>query len=496
MKSVFTPSLHGLVAFGIATLFPFASYAQVPTSATADLVLGQVDFTSAIRPATASAQSFNDPVSISIDPASGKVFVADGLNHRVLRFASRASLVNGSPAEMVIGQADFAGKSPNRGGIPAANSLSSPRGVFVDAGGRLWVADSANSRVLMFENAATLGLNSTADLVLGQSAFDLNGESDAADRMAVPEGVWVDSNGSLWVGEFRNHRVTRFDNAALKNIGDPADGVLGQPGFDSSVNGSGAAQLFNPYGVSVDSTGTLWVADRENNRVVGYPGASLLPPGSPATRLIGQSAFGNTSESSASNALSGPRSVQVDASGALWVLDAGNNRALRFDSIALKLNGASADAAIGQPSLTSNLPGLTSQNLNLEATAFLFVDTDLRPWIADVTNNRVVRFGVSTPAVPTIDTTPPTLTVRGRKTIETLRKRVVFRGTASDDSSGIDRIEVKTKRGTKVRKIKSGTKWKVVLKVTKTSGRVIVKFRAIDGAGNRSKFSKVRILRR
>lgn len=105
-----------------------------------------------------------------------------------------------------------------------------------------------------------------------------------------------------------------------------------------------------------------------------------------------------------------------------------------------------------------------------------------------------------TPAVTipgaSVDVVGPTLRVRGRKSIETLRKRVVFRGTAKD-ASGVSRIIVKAS-GAKVRKTRlrgNGT-WKSVLKVRKERGRVIVRIRAIDNVGNSSAQSKVRILRR
>ncbi len=102
----------------------------------------------------------------------------------------------------------------------------------------------------------------------------------------------------------------------------------------------------------------------------------------------------------------------------------------------------------------------------------------------------------ATPPAPSADTIPPELAIRGRKTIETLRKRVVIRGTASD-ASGIAKLDVKA-RGAKVQKAKvlSGDRFKVVLRVSKDRGRVIVKLRAIDDANNRSKSSKLRILRR
>ncbi len=97
---------------------------------------------------------------------------------------------------------------------------------------------------------------------------------------------------------------------------------------------------------------------------------------------------------------------------------------------------------------------------------------------------------------PSADAIPPEIRIRGRKSVETLRKRVVVRGNASD-ASGIAKLDVKA-RGAKVRKAKvlSGDRFKVVLRVSKTSGRVIVKIRAIDNAGNRSKKSKLRVLRR
>src|ERR1700712_838385 len=71
----------------------------------ASLVLGQSDF---ITNTAATTQSgMNIPSGVAIDPTSGKVFVADNKNNRVLRFASIATLVNGAPAESVFGQPDF-----------------------------------------------------------------------------------------------------------------------------------------------------------------------------------------------------------------------------------------------------------------------------------------------------------------------------------------------------------------------------------------------------
>ncbi len=72
----------------------------------------------------------------------------------------------------------------------------------------------------------------------------------------------------------------------------------------------------------------------------------------------------------------------------------------------------------------------------------------------------------------------------------------MVRGTTSD-ASGVADLNVKA-RGGKVAKakVKGNGTFKVVLRITKDRGRVIVKVRAIDGAGNKSKPGKLRILRR
>ncbi|MFN7928680.1 MAG: hypothetical protein U0Y68_12155 [Blastocatellia bacterium] len=68
-------------------------------------VIGQPNFTTNAPGLTAS--TFNAPVSVAVDLTTGKVFVADLLNHRILRFSSAAAFANGQAAEGVLGQANF-----------------------------------------------------------------------------------------------------------------------------------------------------------------------------------------------------------------------------------------------------------------------------------------------------------------------------------------------------------------------------------------------------
>lgn len=190
----------------------------------------------------------------------------------------------------------------------------------------------------------------------------------------------------------------------------------------------------------------------------------------------------------------GPTDVVADSFGSLWVLERGNNRALRFDGLSSNAIQPIADAVLGQANFSSGSSGLAANRFDIGAQSKLFVEPSGNLWVCDGDNSRVLRFSRPVPAI-TPDTTRPKIKLRGRKTIETLRKRVVFRRTATDES-GIAEIDVRTRRGAEVRRVRSGARWKVVLRVTKDRGRVVVKFRAVDDAGNRSRFTRARILRR
>ncbi|HEX7262283.1 MAG TPA: Ig-like domain-containing protein, partial [Luteolibacter sp.] len=94
----------------------------------------------------------------------------------------------------------------------------------------------------------------------------------AADKYNSPKGVFITADDSLWVTDTSNNRLLRFSEAATKGSGSAADGVIGQPDFVSNAAGTTARSLtlpqFHPF---ADATGSLWVADRNNNRVLRFP---------------------------------------------------------------------------------------------------------------------------------------------------------------------------------------------------------------------------------
>ena len=301
--------------------------------------------------------SMADPAGIAEDPVSGKVFVSIDSQHRIPRFASSAAVANGANAEAVIGQTDCTSASS---GIGAAN-LNRPQGIDVDSAGRLWVADFLNHRVLRFDAAATLGDGAPATAVLGQPDFDTGTEGTTNLAMYGPTAVLLDPAGRLWVSDRANHRVLRFDAATTLANGSPANGVLGQTDFVTNATGSAPAKIGNPSALALDRKGTLYIADNDNHRVIYHRSPATKSNGATPDGVIGQPDLGTFTSGATAQKMKRPYGgLDFDTVGNLWVIDSGNHRALRFPG----------DFTATAPTVTGKPPkSVTSGKLSLKGTA-------------------------------------------------------------------------------------------------------------------------------
>ena len=369
--------------------------AQFQNAPPADGVLGQPDFVS--NTPGLSASMFNGPNGVAVDPATGKLFVADRGNHRVLRFSSTQALQTGGAAEAVFGQPDF---TSNASGL-AADRLNNPIGVHVGPDGALWVADFSNNRVLRFDDAATKPSGAAADGVLGQPDFTSGASGTSATEIRGPVTAFADDEGSVWITEFSNHRVTRFDDAADKPNGAAADGVIGQPDFTSGSSGLSASALSSPNASYVDAEGRLWVSDNGNRRVLRFDDAADKPDGADADGVLGQPDF-TTNESNVTQAgMTSLRFVYGDDEGRLFVVQEGSHRITIYENAATLPNGAPADYVWGQPDFTTGTADSPPDATSFNTPRAIYVD-DARDhvWVADWRNHRVLRFD-TTPAEET-----------------------------------------------------------------------------------------------
>ena len=110
-----------------------------------------------------------------------------------------------------LGQANFTSNVGNRGGTLAANTQYLPRGVGADGGGRLYVADSNNDRVLIYNNALAKTNGADADQVLGQDNMTTQDTTIAQNRLDRPYTVAVDVvNGKVAIADAAFERVMIF----------------------------------------------------------------------------------------------------------------------------------------------------------------------------------------------------------------------------------------------------------------------------------------------
>jgi uncharacterized protein (TIGR03437 family) len=331
--------------------------AHFRTGDPADLVIGQPNLFTAFPNADAggaskpSRTSLAAPRGIAVAP-DGTLYVADSGNNRVLRYPRPVDQSGPITPDAALGQSDFT--SSASAALNAA-SMHSPAGVAVGPNGDLFVADTANQRVLEFAGGAATGAG--AIRVFGQSGFTTAAAANqpSAQTLSAPQGLTVDASYNLYVADTGAHRVLIYPNTNIAPpAGLPASIVIGQNSFDVGAPGTGAARLNVPVDITLDSTGNVFVSDYGNNRVAVFPSRLYLSTGgTPAYLAIGQQSLDySTPNWNSPDGLATPEGlwqpigVFVDRVGTLYVGDSRNNRVLHFLKTAVVANGARWDVGV------------------------------------------------------------------------------------------------------------------------------------------------------
>lgn len=275
----------------------------------------------------------------------------------------------------------------------AANQLSSPDRLFVDAYGNMYIPDLNNYRVQKWAAGATSGVT-----VAGG-----NGSGYAPNQLSRPTGVTVDAQGNVYVTDQFANRIQKWAPGATSGItvadyqvgvSDPTDlfmdaqgslyvsNQFGEcvykfaPDFSSHTvvagweNNAGAAanQLSSPTGIFVDAAGNVYVCDTDNDRVMKWaPGATS------GVVVAGGNGYGD-----APNQLSNPLDITMDCQGNLYVSDTYNNR------IQLWAPGATAGTTI---------MGSGSGTGQVSVPASVYLDGNGFVYVSDAGNNRIQQYG-------------------------------------------------------------------------------------------------------
>lgn len=251
-----------------------------------------------------SAQ-LNVPRGVAVDSA-GSVYIADSDNHRVRKITADGKICT----VVGTGTKGFGGD----GGPATAAQLDDPRGVAVDSAGVLYVSEYNNRRV---RKITTDGLISTV-AGTGTAGSDGDGGPAVLAQLNRPRGVAVGRAGDLYIVDAGSHRVRKV--AADGKISTVAG--AGTKGFNGDGGPATAAQLDSPFEVAVDSIGTLYIGEFGNHRVRKITADGKIS----TIAGTGTADFAGDGGPAASAQLNNPIGVAVDRANTLYIADHANSR--------------------------------------------------------------------------------------------------------------------------------------------------------------------------
>lgn len=283
----------------------------------------------------ATSAQLKFPISLTFD-GSGNLYIADLLNNRIRKMtpAGIISTVAGN------GTAGFGGD----GGAATSAMLNEPSGVAVDGSGNLYIADELNYRVRMVTPG---GIISTV-AGNGTSGFSGDGGPATSAMLNLPVSVMVDPAGDLFISSNSDSRVRKVSTGGIITT----VAGTGTGGFSGDGGAATSANLNGPWGMAVDATGDLFIADEGNFRVrevntsgiistAAGNGSSVIGDNGPATNAV----------------LYSPTAVFVDRSNNIYFPD--KNRVMKVDAAGnlstVAGNGIAGSAPDGSPAVNVNV---------------------------------------------------------------------------------------------------------------------------------------------
>ncbi len=228
--------------------------------------------------------TFNQPFALALSPDGRYIYVADTWNHRIQKFSS-----DGTPIKMW-------GKPVYDPTNTDPNGLWGPRGIAIDALGRVFVADTGNKRVIIYD----------AD---GNFIAQVGTEGMSPGQFEEPVGLAFDANNYLYVADTWNQRIQVF--------APNQDGTSFSPYQEWNISGWFSQSLDNKPYLAFDNQGHIFTTDPDSFRILEFTMTGGFVQ-----------AWGDLGTSNSNIGM--PAGIAVDGAGHVWVSDAANNRIMRF----------------------------------------------------------------------------------------------------------------------------------------------------------------------
>ncbi len=317
------------------------------------------------------------PTCITVT-AAGEMYIADRGNNVVRRVDTKGVMSTFAGTGALGYTGDL--------GAPELATFNHPVSVaYYDAGGILYIGDADNNVVRKVSGGLITTVAGT-----GVPAYGGDGGFAVNAKLNKISGIEVDqSNGDLYISDQNNNAVRKVFATGI-NAGKIFT-VAGTPptgGFIANGGPATSAELTNPYAVTTDWFGNIFIADRDNNIVRKINSSGIISTCA-GTGLAG--VYGDGDGGPATNAkLSGPTGVAVDNLGNLYIADQGNNCIRRVNSagIITTIAGSGIVGSIGIPG-----PAISARFYYPQSVA---ADHSGNLYIADGNNNRVCKLTAGT----------------------------------------------------------------------------------------------------
>jgi trimeric autotransporter adhesin len=261
----------------------------------------------------ATSADLKYPYGVAID-ASGNIYIADTYNHRIRMVTKSTGIIS-----------TVAGTGPDwysgDGGLATSAALYNPQGVAIDASGNIYIADTNHDRIRMVTKST--GIISTV-AGTGSNGYTREGGLATSAALNLPRGVAIDASGNIYIADTNNNRirmVTKSTGIISTVAGTGSSGYSGDGGLATS------AALYYPQGVALDASGNIYIADTYNSRMRMVMKSTGIISTVAGTGSSGYSGDGGLATSAALNY---PYGVAIDASGNLYIADTNNNRIRMF----------------------------------------------------------------------------------------------------------------------------------------------------------------------
>jgi uncharacterized protein (TIGR03437 family) len=264
-------------------------------------------------------------------------------------------------------------------------ALNSPMGIAVDAAGEILIADTGNQRIRQ------VGADGRIRNLVGTGVGGVGPEGmpPAQTPLRNPRGVCLDRTGTLFVVDTANHRVLRTSPAGVVTAAGN-----GAPGDGGDGGQARLAQLDQPRACAFDSAGNLFIADTLNHSI------RKVDPSGTISTVAGTGAAGFDGDEGPATAgnMSAPLGVAVDDNGDIFIADTGNNRIRQVtpDGVIHTIAGQDAAGFSGD--------GGPAASAEINAPGGLLLDGAGDLYFADTGNNRVRRLvpGAATAPAPVV----------------------------------------------------------------------------------------------